>query len=801
MAAVATAATASTARYLNILEQAKRGVEQYEAKNVRRTEEHELPLEGELWSRYECELARHLPVRSDTGAHLVTDEAPGTEVRVHILEYDRRTGRTQFAAQQPVNGASGHILIDYKWLVRRVLEWLREHAASLHHVRQLKRPNNGSPVRYLRGLSQEQRTAVAAIVDEPLSYVWGPPGTGKTKCVLVNAIRSCLDRGKRVLVAAPTNLAVDNALQALLDSGVPEAHVARLGVPSKAFLSEHPDCCEGPAFQHEIRQLKSEIKTIESKLGDVDRRVALAAQIREYDIEVAAANDRLVELEAWATFLSDGLSECESQLLAAEEELRRLVLRENDARLKLKDVKVTSIEAEVQALKYERDRVHSMQQSGSGSLARAYLASLDQQLETKRRKLDMLRSEAQRLRDSATKTIADRRQCEQLVAVVRQRAKRLAAEREQSEAAIAAKQTELQSRKQLRQSACEALANLGGPAADEQLAQLRRELLREKEECENRLRSVSETLTSRAVLGMTLDGFVGLTLHAAVGVDHVVIDEAPYAPVAKILPLLSLGTPVAMLGDHKQLPPICECDDGDAVVRAYWAKPAIFLEDACQLGDQYDRLHALKTPRFRLTRTVTLRRSYRFGPSLADLLDRHVYESIGLTGTAGHDTIVECVNCEPSKEPGREPRQNMAEAEAMIECLKEWWAAAQSLPDPGTVALLTSYKNQLKLIRQLLKSRLAHTGIEDYVEVWNTHKAQGREWDWVLFSVSDTGRLEGNSPWFTDSARAQGREVLNTTISRARKRLTVFMDCAYWQSRRPPSLLTEIAAHFGTKPW
>jgi ATP-dependent RNA/DNA helicase IGHMBP2 len=113
-----------------------------------------------------------------------------------------------------------------------------------------------------------------------------------------------------------------------------------------------------------------------------------------------------------------------------------------------------------------------------------------------------------------------------------------------------------------------------------------------------------------------------------------------------------------------------------------------------------------------------------------------------------------------------------------------------SLP---TIAILTPYKNQVRLIRDRLRKRFGDAEISDHVEVWNTHQAQGREWDWVLFSVSDTANLKGNMPYFSDSKNRTGRAVLNTTISRAKQHLRIFLDSAYWEHRKPESLLTELA--------
>lgn len=821
MAAVVDAATASTVRYLEVLEQTKRGVEHYVAQNVRLVEENALLLEGGLWSRYECELVIHLPVRPDTGAHLVTHDAPGTKVPVHIIEYDRRTGRTEFAAQLPVIGVSGQLVVDYKWLVKRVLEWLQRHGASLHHVGRLTGPSDTSPVRTVGGLSEEQHTAVAAIVASPLTYVWGPPGTGKTQWVLVNAVRSCLDRGERVLVVAPTNLAVDNALTALLDTGVPQNRLARIGIPSQRFLELYPGCCSVAAFQEEARQLRSEISGIDTQLSALSRRIELADVITETEQKLDCARRDLADCQGNVVAVSSEIAARRTDLERVEARFQSLTDNQHRLRQELLDLGFDVLTEEVEAL--ESEHAQTIRQLGAlrsevGSLSwlarvltrrkplllnriyelEAHLSSVEATLGGRRRRLDEVRPLAARVQGEIALAVdaceAARSEAESLSESVA----RLASDEIALSAALQTRERMVADLQRDLEVATQETHQFGTTLPRDRLLHLRQELETRKLNLEARQAVLGQDLRLKSVLGMTLDAFIGLTRDTTLGVDRVIVDEATYAPIAKSLPLLSLGVPIAMLGDHKQLPPICECDDGDAVVCAYWAKPAIFLEDACRIGAQPEDLCALETPRFEVTRRIVLRGSYRFGQTLANLLDRHIYEGIGLAGMAGHDTIVECVNCEPREGPHRERRQNIAEVESMMCWLEEWWELAQRLPEPGTVALLTSYKNQLKLMRQQLKDRFMGTGIEDHVEVWNTHKAQGREWDWVLFSVSDTGRLKGNNPWFTDSALPQGREVLNTTISRARKRLTLFMDCEYWRARYPPTLLTEIATEFHT---
>ncbi len=79
-------------------------------------------------------------------------------------------------------------------------------------------------------LNASQQAAVRfALSSIDAALIHGPPGTGKTNTV-VELIRRAVRRGEKVLVCAPSNTAVDNLLERLLDSG---QHAVRLGHPAR----------------------------------------------------------------------------------------------------------------------------------------------------------------------------------------------------------------------------------------------------------------------------------------------------------------------------------------------------------------------------------------------------------------------------------------------------------------------------------------------------------------------------------------------------------------------------------------
>ena len=82
-----------------------------------------------------------------------------------------------------------------------------------------------------------QDAAVALAVDaEDCALIHGPPGTGKTYTI-ARTIRALVERGDRVLLAAFTNRAVDNAIEALRDQGFDD--VCRIGSESGVRRDMH----------------------------------------------------------------------------------------------------------------------------------------------------------------------------------------------------------------------------------------------------------------------------------------------------------------------------------------------------------------------------------------------------------------------------------------------------------------------------------------------------------------------------------------------------------------------------------
>nr|MBP6430281.1 Flp pilus assembly complex ATPase component TadA [Ferruginibacter sp.] len=79
-------------------------------------------------------------------------------------------------------------------------------------------------------LNDSQQKAVAAIVQsENICIIHGPPGTGKTT-TLIEAILQLVKNGEKIIVAAPSNTAVDNIAKGLISQ---QLNVLRVGNTTK----------------------------------------------------------------------------------------------------------------------------------------------------------------------------------------------------------------------------------------------------------------------------------------------------------------------------------------------------------------------------------------------------------------------------------------------------------------------------------------------------------------------------------------------------------------------------------------
>ncbi len=126
-------------------------------------------------------------------------------------------------------------------------------------------------------LNEFQLKAAESVVKRNVSFVWGPPGTGKTQ-TLAYAAANLISLGEKVLIVSNTNIAVDVALQKTLEYLKDEAEYfdgkfVRFGIPRLTELEDFPWSLpqyvardKTPALYATIDKIETAIRSAMSRL-------------------------------------------------------------------------------------------------------------------------------------------------------------------------------------------------------------------------------------------------------------------------------------------------------------------------------------------------------------------------------------------------------------------------------------------------------------------------------------------------------------------------------------------------------
>ncbi len=582
---------------------------------------------------------------------------------------------------------------DMKWLIDKTYSFFEDYGEFIAYP---PAPDTFAPSASLASrfedMSADQEAAVKLIMSQPLSYVWGVPGSGKTQYVLATAINECVKRNETVAVIAPTNLSLEQVLRGLMrsfsqDKGCTvdiDRDVVRIGNPTAEFLSSYPSICERKQVQGEMQDRKVKLNRFCNVLHE--RRYE---ELRGVYEEACALSDKLDDSEASSEKVLEKFAPLRQEMLGDPR------FEPNASRINTRTIR--RFIGSFRGLIYGRDRSEFLE----GDIARLGDAEIAAEIASLRKRIDEL--------------------------------------------------------------------GRSDPKAD---------------------------VNSCKVIAMTLSKFIvsfGPTMmkgRSQLRVNRIFVDEAGYCNLAQIMALFTMGVPIALLGDHMQLPPVCEIDRNTFKNKIaaepehrndfFWGMSALYADSFFE--DSVDKLIALygdkleSDPEFRFTSYARLATTHRFGQNLADVLGQRIYGR-GIVSEGSDDMTIRVVDVHIDSFPmygARPKRQNEAECAAVAGFIKD--------EAPEDYVVLTPYREQVQLLkdtRGIPKDR-----------VLTIHKSQGREWDTVIISVCDCRACDDPSvdkpPRFTSTVfegGSNGKKVINTALSRAKRELVIVCDTEYWLGR------------------
>jgi hypothetical protein len=272
-------------------------------------------------------------------------------------------------------------------------------------------------------LNNRQRDAIEQALASDITFIWGPPGTGKTE-VVARIVEGCVRQGLRVLFLAPTHVAVDQAMERLCallerEDGFEQGLVQRVG--DIALPSLHRRFGAAISLDRIVERAAEELAQRSTQLSA--RLDAVRANIVLHD-RLAAAERRLEALSSGRDALERRAADADAAMSRSSEQAQ--AVQQERVRIgtpgllfaQRKQRRIDDLEADIVALRraaerarVDRDRALAelpssrlKQQSATEDLRRC------RDLLTGVEALDRLRHMEQRLREDLARVEKSRRE-------------------------------------------------------------------------------------------------------------------------------------------------------------------------------------------------------------------------------------------------------------------------------------------------------------------------------------------------------------------------------------------------------
>lgn len=210
-----------------------------------------------------------------------------------FISYDNKTGEIKVLIKKSslsdylrsTNALNIHLVTDFKFLVKRVGEWY-QNFGDLVKVPTKKTVIDDSFLINEKA-SESQAKAIIGVLTSPFSYVWGAPGTGKTKMVLAECIKYYIKEKKRILITAPTNNAVEQMLYGIIsvlaDDDIDyKKYIIRMGTPSDSFYGKYSDICENKDNAKRLDYIGAAILKYKKELSETEKNIIACKKYRQF---------------------------------------------------------------------------------------------------------------------------------------------------------------------------------------------------------------------------------------------------------------------------------------------------------------------------------------------------------------------------------------------------------------------------------------------------------------------------------------------------------------------------------------
>lgn len=671
------------------------------------------------------------------------------------------------------------VVTDLLFLIKNIIEWYDKNSHKLTFNDNLAL-NLKPKFEILKDtkLNQNQIDAVSSIFKNSYSYIWGAPGTGKTKAVLSTALINYIFQNKKVLIVAPTNVALEQILLGVLENTeklqISREKVLRLGIPSKDFFDKYSEVCETKGIERVLESLENEINILSRVIKYREGKIISddLEKILEYFLKLQKNKEKIIKLEY------------------EEEHLQPLI---NLLTLPLKAYHFSNNSRMIKDAikKHEKNPCVNFDEKLIEEGRLKEVVNIDcvrKKLEKIDKKINKINQENFEILTFCKNLIKSEKIYNEIFKDLNQSnldEKQVQINEKISQLNLWCK-TSLESIKSLVENSNDELINQAldihhKDFDDEKLKKKLAFLIDEKDLLIEQ--STKQRVKNSLVLAMTIDAYIQYTINENIEVEHIFCDEAGYMSTIKALTLFKCNSPITFLGDHMQLPPVSEIKTYDVISYKksfLWSQSALFFETLFlknSIEEIFFEFTNNITPKFEKTSQVNLISTHRFGKNLAQVLNKFVYK-FGFKSALNSDTNLFFIDSASNIDEAIE-RSSLEEVLIIKELVKRF--------EGKSFVILTPYKKQV----QLLKEQLGRKYFENIMTI---HKSQGSEWDNVIFSVVDDSNSGKRKMFFTDTLNEnfKGLNLINTVVSRTKKRLIIVANEEFWIKQKDTQLIGNL---------
>lgn len=606
-------------------------------------------------------------------------------------------------------------------------------------------------------LNQSQEAATRLALGSEVSFIWGPPGTGKT-FTIARLAEALLDRGLSILLISHTNTATDGALESIVrhleDSDYYQnGELLRLGRITNEYLKDKYVTLENIAAA-KSKAARDELDNLRKREAKIHERLSSHDKLSEQNKEL-------------------------EQLKREQDNIKKYIL---EARTKGEELQSNIVSIEGSIKEYDR-RIREFQKLGT--IKKLFSGTSLDKLTKERGNLRLIyqrtNAKLDKLRDEYKTAIKDKNAITQ---------------------EYEAGSTKLKGK---------------GLLDKEDLLSLRDEadgLNDAINAATNEIEEMSSVVIGTAkLIATTLTKSYKSKEVLLRDYDCIIVDEASMAPLPALFSAAGLAKQkVVIVGDCFQLSPIARYDMPDqptendikmANAVTYWLKQNIY--DYLEITDSITKG---KCPPFMLE----LKEQNRMHPEIAGLVNALVYDrknhDFALTsGQRAKQKGSEIVKAPPltnshlgiydTSKIGSIPTRgesgstyNLPQAFLIVELLKK---AIQEKYE--SIGVISAYRAQTDLIRRLSQDIFTKEQLE-LVQIDTVHKFQGNEKDLIIFDITTP---KPGSMYDDGSLNDEASRLINVAVSRAEGKCILVCDADKIRKANSETSLIKMAIDYCDK--